>query len=138
MIIFDHLAESLTVSLFDTLRDSIPPNFINLQVILMTVFVDQDARVELELYSCNFSSAHYNSVGKCLSKFHKNGTYDYERAVKYIERNLVLPAAKDYLMCHGSMTQSLRNTFPKHLRMVVAEDIANAFKAEFELGNYWA
>ena len=103
----------------------------------MTVFVDQDARCELELYSSNFSSVHYNSVGKCLSKFHKNGTYDYERAVKYVERNLVLPAAKDYLMCHVSMNQSLRNTFPKHLRMVIAEDIANAFKAEFELGNYW-
>jgi len=103
----------------------------------MTVFVDQDARVELELYSCNFSSSHYNGVGKVLSKFHKNGTYDYERAVKYIERNLVLPAAKDYLMCNGSMTQSLRNTFPKNLRMIIAEDIANAFKAEFELGNYW-
>ena len=103
----------------------------------MTVLIDQDARVELELYSCNFSSAHYNGVGKVLSKFHKNGTYDYERAVKYIERNLVLPAAKDYLMCHGSMTQSLRNTFPKNLRMVIAEDIANTFRAEFELGNYW-
>jgi hypothetical protein len=35
------------------------------------------------------------------------------------------------------MTQSLRNTFPKNLRMVIAEDIANTFRAEFELGNYW-
>ena len=105
----------------------------------MTVLIDQDARCELELYACNEPGMdiYYNNVAKCLSKFHKNGTYDYERAVKYIERNLVLPAAKDYLMCHGSMTQSLRNTFPKNLRMVIAEDIANAFRAEFELGNYW-
>ena len=102
----------------------------------MTDF-DSHAATELDSYACNFSSAHYNNVGKVLSKFHKNGTYDYERAVKYIERNLVLPAAKDYLLCHCSMTKSLRNTFPKNLRMVIAEDIANSFKAEFELGNYW-
>jgi hypothetical protein len=121
----------------DTLRDSFSQIHINLQVILMTDF-DCHAATELDLYARNFSGVHYNSVGKCLSKFHQRGDFNYERAVKYIERNLVMPAAKDYLLCFGSMTQSLRNTFPKSMRLFVSEQLANSFRAEFELGNYWA
>jgi len=102
----------------------------------MTDF-DCHAATELDLYARNFSGEHYNSVGKCLSKFHKRGDFDYETAVKYIERNLVLPAAKDYLLTCCSMTQGLRNTFPKSLRLFVSEQLANSYRAEFELGNYW-
>ena len=103
----------------------------------MTEF-DCHAATELDLYARNFSGVHYNSVGKRLSKFHQRGDFNYERAVKYIERNLVTPAAKDYLLCHGSMTQNLRNTFPKSMRLFVAEQLVSSFRAEFELGNYWA
>jgi hypothetical protein len=102
----------------------------------MTDF-DSHAVRELELHACNFSGVHYNSVGKCLSKFHQRGDFNYERAVKYIERNLVTPAAKDYLLTQCSMTQNLRNTFPKSMRMFVSEQLANSYRAEFELGNYW-
>jgi len=49
-----------------------------------------------------------------------------------------MPAAKDYLMQFGSMTQGLRNTFPKSMRLFVAEQLADRFRAEFELGNYWS
>ena len=63
----------------------------------MTDF-DCHAATELDLYARNFSGVHYNSVGKRLSKFHQRGDFNYERAVKYIERNLVMPAAKDYLL----------------------------------------
>jgi hypothetical protein len=35
----------------------------------MTYTIDTEAARELELYAVNFSSAHYNSVGKTLSKF---------------------------------------------------------------------
>jgi len=103
----------------------------------MTDF-DCHAATELDLYARNFSGEHYNSVGKCLSKFHKRGDFNYERAVKYIERNLVMPAAKDYLLTQCSMTQGLSNTFPKSMRLFVAEQLANSYRAEFELGNYWA
>ena len=102
----------------------------------MTDF-DCYAATELDLHACNFSSEHYNSVGKCLSKFHQRGDFNYERAVKYIERNLVTPAAKDYLLTQCSMTQNLRNTFPKSMRLFVAEQLVSSFRAEFELGNYW-
>tara|TARA_A100001201_G_C3989585_1_gene171173 strand:- start:281 stop:592 length:312 start_codon:yes stop_codon:yes gene_type:complete len=103
----------------------------------MTDF-DSHAVRELELHACNFSGEHYNTVYKCLSKFHKRGDFNYEIAVKYIERNLVLPAAKDYLLTFCSMTQGLRNTFPKSMRLFVAEQVADSFRAEFEIGNYWA
>ena len=102
----------------------------------MTDF-DCHAATELELHARNFSGEHANTVGKCLSKFHKRGEFSYEIAVKYIERNLVLPAAKDYLLTCCSMTQGLRNTFPKSMRLFVAEQVATNYGAEFELGNYW-
>jgi hypothetical protein len=102
----------------------------------MTDF-DCHAATELELHARNFSGEHYNSVGKCLSKHHKRGEFSYEIAVGYIERNLVLPAAKDYLLTQCSMTQGLRNTFPKSMRLFIAEQLANSYRAEFELGNYW-
>ncbi len=103
----------------------------------MTDF-DCHGATELEQWSRNFSGEHYNSVGKCLSKFHKRGDFSYELAVKCIERNLVLPAAKDYLLIQCSMTQGLQNTFPKSMRLFVAEQLADSYRAEFEIGNYWA
>ena len=103
----------------------------------MTDF-DCHAATELEQYARNFSGEHYNDVGACLSKFHKLGEFNYEIAVGYIERNLVLPAAKDYLLTQCSMTQGLQNTFPRSMRLFVAEQLANSYRAEFELGNYWA
>ena len=102
----------------------------------MTDF-DCHAATELEQYARNFSGEHYNDVGACLSKHHKRGDFSYEIAVGYIERNLVLPAAKDYLLTQCSMTQGLPNTFPKSMRLFVAEQLANSYRAEFELGNYW-
>lgn len=102
----------------------------------MTVFDSHEA-VELELYARNFSGEHANSVGKCLSKFHKRGDYSVDRAIAYIERNLVLPAAKDYLLNFCSMTQSLQGLFPKSLRLYVAEQLEDQYRAEFKLGNYW-
>ena len=70
----------------------------------MTYTIDTEAARELELYAVNFSSAHYNSVGKTLSKFYKQGTFNLDRAIAYIERYLLVPAAKDYKLCYGSMS----------------------------------
>lgn len=134
---FSRIFESFTEPIWFTEGLKSFTSNINLQVILMTDF-DCHAVTELDLYARNFSGEHYNTVFKCLSKFHKRGDFSYEIAVKYIERNLVLPAAKDYLLTQGSMTQGLRNTFPKSMRLFVAERLADSFRAEFELGNYWA
>lgn len=100
------------------------------------LIIDNDAFRELELYSENFSDIHLNSTVKCLAKFHKRGDFELDRAIAYVDRNLVMPAAKDYLLRHGSMTQSLKSTFPKCLRVQVAESLTRRFVEEFKLGNY--
>ena len=103
----------------------------------MTYTIDTEAARELELYAVNFSSAHYNSVGKTLSKFYQKGTFSLDRAIAYIERYLLVPAAKDYKLCCGSMATAWNVYFPKPERLVAAESIAHAFVSEFRLGNFW-
>lgn len=98
---------------------------------------DTDAARELQLYACNFSEAHYNMVGKTLSKFHKQGTFNLDRAIGYVDRYLLIPAAKDYVLCYGSMSTSWNTLFPKPTRSHAAESIAREFVAEFRSGNYW-
>lgn len=99
--------------------------------------IDQDAVRELELYAVNFSESHYNTVAKTLSKFYKQGTFNLDRAIAYIERYLLVPAAKDYKLCHGSMATPWNAMFPKPERLVAAESIAHGFVSEFRLGNFW-
>lgn len=99
--------------------------------------IDQDAVHELELYAVNFSESHYNTVAKTLSKFYKQGTFSLDRAIAYIERYLLVPAAKDYKLCHGSMSTPWNAMFPKPERLVAAESIAHGFVSEFRLGNFW-
>jgi len=99
--------------------------------------IDTIAARELELYALNFSGSHYNTVGKTLSKFYKQGTFNLDRAIAYIERYLLVPAAKDYQLCYGSITTSWNQTFPKPERLVAAESIAHAFVSEFRLGNFF-
>lgn len=92
---------------------------------------------ELELYALNFSDTHYNSVGKTLSKFYQKGTFNLDRAIAYVERYLLVPAAKDYQREYGSMTTAWNTMFPKPERLTAAESIAHAFVSEFKLGNFW-
>ena len=103
----------------------------------MTHTIDTVAARELELYAANFSESHYNTVGKTLSKFYKQGTFNLDRAIAYIERYLLVPAAKDYKLINGSMSTSWNQMFPKPERLVAAESIAHAFVSEFRLGNFW-
>lgn len=103
----------------------------------MTCTIDATAARELEVYAVNFSSAHYNSVGKTLSKFYKKGTFNLDRAIAYVERYLLVPAAKDYQREYGSMTTAWNKMFPKPERLVAAESIAHSFVSEFKLGNFW-
>lgn len=98
---------------------------------------DTIASRELELYACNFSELHYNMVGKTLSKFHKEGTFNLDRAIAYVDRYLLIPAAKDYALEYGGMRSSWHTMFPKPTRSHAAESIARSFVSEFRLGNYW-
>lgn len=103
----------------------------------MAPTIDTAVARELQLYACNFSESHYNSVGKTLSKFYQKGTFNLDRAIAYIERYLLVPAAKDYKLINGSMATSWNTMFPKAERLAAAESIAHAFVSEFRLGNFW-
>ena len=98
---------------------------------------DTHTLTELQLTAENYCGENVNRVWKTLSKKHQSGVFDYERAIKYIDSQMITPAAKDYAMCHCSMTQSWHSLFPKALRMRVAENIVESMLAEFRLGNYW-
>lgn len=93
--------------------------------------------VELMLYAQhNNGAAYYESSYKILGKFHKAGTYNLDRAIKYLDRYCLIPAAKQYLLEFGSMTDSIKNIFPKSDRLKLAEYMALEMVAEFRLGNY--
>ena len=83
-----------------------------------------------------FAPAYYSPVYKTLGKFHKANTFSLDRAIKYLDRYLLLPAAKDYLKQHGSMTDSVKHMFPKAGRLKLAEVLALEMVGEFRLGNY--
>ena len=93
---------------------------------------------EIEVYALNFSGSHYNGAGRCLQKHYQQGEYSKDRAIKYLERYLITPAAKQYRLEHGSMTDSWFVLFPKADRLLAAESIADQFLSEFKLGNFWS
>jgi hypothetical protein len=94
-----------------------------------------DAR-ELELYATNVE-CWIAPVIKTLSKKHRAGVFDYDRALAYVDRYCLVPAAKQYKLEHGSMRTKWSDMFPKSIRSEAAESIVNSWIAEFRLGNYW-
>lgn len=93
--------------------------------------------IELELYTKhNVGRAYYEPSYKTLGKFHQAGTYNLDRAIKYLDRYCLTLAAKQYLLEFGSMTDSVKNIFPKSDRLKLAEYLALEMVGEFRLGNY--
>lgn len=93
--------------------------------------------IELELYTKNnVGRAYYDPSYKTLGKFHKEGTFSLDRAIAYLNRQCLLPSAKQYLLEFGSMTDSVKNIFPASDRLKLAEYMALEMVAEFKLGNY--
>jgi hypothetical protein len=91
---------------------------------------------ELELYATNVE-AWIKPVIQTLSKKHRAGVFDYEKAIKCVDRYCLVPAAKQYKLEFGSMTQSWNSMFPRTVRLEAAETIVKEWVAEFKLGNYW-
>jgi len=83
-----------------------------------------------------FAPAYYWPAYKTLGKFHQANTFSLDRAIKYLDRYLLLPAAKEYLKQYGSMTDSIKQMFPKAERLKLAEVLALEMVGEFRLGNY--
>ena len=64
-------------------------------------------------------------------------TFSLDRAIAYVDRYCLVPAAKQYKLEHGSMTTPWHEMFPKPVRIEAAESIARSWIAEFRLGNFW-
>ena len=103
---------------------------------IMTNVMHEEAR-ELELYATNVE-AWIAPVIKTLSKKHRAGVFDYGRAIAYVDRYCLVPAAKQYNLEHGSMTTKWSDLFPKPIREEAAASIVDSWVAEFRLGDYWA
>jgi hypothetical protein len=91
---------------------------------------------ELELYATNVE-AWIAPVIKTLSKKHRAGIFDYDKAIDYVSRYCLIPAAKQYRLEFGGMTDRWSDLFPRATRQDAAQAIVDSWLAEFRLGNYW-
>jgi hypothetical protein len=97
---------------------------------------DNDAVRELQLYATNID-AWMSPIMRTLSKKHRAGVFDYGRAVDYVDRYCLTPAAKQYRLEFCSMADRWSDVFPKQVRQAAAAAIVAESLAEFKLGNYW-
>jgi len=98
--------------------------------------LDTDAARELELYATNVE-CWIKPVIQTLSKKWKQGVFDYGKAVAYVNRYCLVPAAKQYKLEYGSMTTPWHEMFSKETRTSAAESIVQEWVDEFKLGNFW-
>ena len=89
---------------------------------------------ELELYFENEEWLMKPSY-KALSKAHRSGNFDYERALKFLF-NKYRQAAKQYCLEHGSMTDNWKTIFSVNDRKACALITLESMLGEFRLGNY--
>ena len=91
---------------------------------------------ELELYATNVE-AWIKPVIQTLSKKHRKGVFDYDKALHCVDRYCLIPAAKQYNLENGSMSTKWSDIFPKSVRDEAAMSIVDSWVSEFKLGNYW-
>ena len=97
---------------------------------------DNDAARELQLYAENVD-AWMSPIMRTLSRKHRAGVFEFGRAVDYVDRYCLTPAAKQYRLEFCGMRDRWSDVFPKHVRQAAAECIVCDAVAEFKLGNYW-
>lgn len=97
---------------------------------------DCEAARELELYATNVEDW-IKPIIQTLSKKHRAGVFELDRAIAYIDRYCLIPAAKQYRLEFCGISDRWDAIFPKSVRLVAAESIARSWVAEFRLGNYW-
>ena len=101
------------------------------------------------LYLCadNNHGGTHNRICKTLSDKYRKGVYDHDRAVGYIERQLVILAAKECVqqeyegrgrMSADQIRDAVKSTYPRKMRLQVAEHMANNLCDEFRLGNFYS
>lgn len=97
---------------------------------------DNTAARELQLFAENVD-AYISPVLRTLSRKHRAGVFEFGRAVDYVDRYCLTPAAKQYRREFCGMRDHWADVFPKHVRQAAAECIVRQAVAEFKLGNYY-
>ena len=97
---------------------------------------DNDAARELQIYAENVD-AWISPIMRTLSRKHRAGVFEFGRAVDYVDRYCLTPAAKQYRLEFCGMRDRWADVFPKHVRQAAAECMVRGAVAEFKLGNYW-
>ena len=97
---------------------------------------DNDAARELQIYAENVD-AWISPIMRTLSRKHRAGVFEFGRAVDYVDRYCLTPAAKQYRLEFCGMRDRWADVFPKHVRQAAAESMVRGAVAEFKLGNYW-
>jgi len=92
----------------------------------LKMFIDNDA----QLYRGQAMSIYKNLVNK-----HAAGRFDKKLAVKAF-MHLVDSGAQKYVKEFGSRGDTWHSMFPKVTRMYVAQELADDFVPEMELGNW--
>lgn len=98
-----------------------------------------DEAVELILYAQNDHGAYKAWILpmlKACQRHYLRGDGDFEKAVNGFTR-VFLPIARQYLLEHGTMTDSVRSVFPPAVRQECGRHMAEYFVAEFRAGNRW-
>lgn len=98
--------------------------------------MDTTASRELELYATNVE-CWIKPVIRTLSKKWRQGIFDYGKAVAYVDRYALVPAAKQYKLEYGSMATPWHEMFDKQTRTTAAESIVSSWVSEFKIGNFW-
>jgi hypothetical protein len=95
---------------------------------------------ELVLYAQNTAGVYRAYIVPMLQacqKHYDNGNGDYERVLKGFTR-IFSPIAKEYVLEHCGMTDSVRSIFPPSVRRECAEYMAEYFLGEYHLnGGGW-
>lgn len=103
---------------------------------------DTHACAELALYIENdhdVARAYYYPALGTIARHYDRGRGDYEKGIAALARYAVLPAARHYILTHGSMTDSVAGVFPLAVRKIVAQGLMDRFLVEYRLGNrFWA
>ena len=103
----------------------------------MSAPVFSDAAVELALYAEN-TEAWIKPAWLTLGKFYRKGTFNRDRAIAYVDRYVLIPAAKQYRLEFCGMREKWDTVFPKPSRLEAADSIVSGMVAEFKLGNFWS
>lgn len=91
---------------------------------------------ELVLYAETNDGRAWNELGRHLSKFHRQGRWDRNLAMRSVSR-FVDDQAKAYASEYGQ-PGDWNQIFSVRDRQMAAEEILDGFESEFEIGNYWS